>query len=229
MAKAENRLSRETVADGAIALADAEGLEALTIRRLAQELGVTPMALYWHFKNKDELLAGVVDRLWEQVDTTRDRSRPLLEQFRALAESLVTVLRRHRALVPLFQVPGDNDPSPGFLDATETALEILTEYGFDVEPAAAVCGNTLRTAVMLVLGEPGAPTPQQSADDNAEMIRRKRLRLETLPRQRYPRVVAAADALTSCEADQHYGFGLDFFMTALAALPLPARTAAAES
>ncbi|MFE5284922.1 TetR/AcrR family transcriptional regulator [Nocardia sp. NPDC056611] len=229
MAKAENRLSRETVADGAIALADAEGLDALTIRRLAQELGVTPMALYWHFKNKDELLAGVVDRLWEQVDTTRDRSRPLLEQFRALAESLVTVLRRHRTLVPLFQVSRDNDPSPGFLDATEAALEILTEYGLDVDSAAAICGNTLRTAVMLVLGEPGAPAPQQSADDNAEMIRRKRLRLETLPRQRYPRIVQAADALTSCEADRHYGFGLDFFMTALAALPLPARVGAEES
>ena len=42
----------------AIALADAEGLDALTIRRLAQELGVTPMALYWHFRNKEELLAG---------------------------------------------------------------------------------------------------------------------------------------------------------------------------
>lgn len=222
-------MSRETVADGAIALADAEGLDALTIRRLAQELGVTPMALYWHFKNKDELLAGVVDRLWEQVDTTRDRSRPLLDQFRVLVESLVAMLRRHRALVTLFQVAADKDPSPGFLDATETALEILTEYGFDVEPAAAVCGNVLRTAVMLVLGEPGARAPQQSADDNAEMIRRKRLRLETLPRQRYPRIVQAAAALTSCEADQHYGFGLDFFMTALAALPLPAGAAAGES
>ena len=49
------RLSKEVVVECGLALADAEGLEALTIRRLATELGVTPMALYWHFRNKEEL------------------------------------------------------------------------------------------------------------------------------------------------------------------------------
>ncbi|MFI1913484.1 TetR/AcrR family transcriptional regulator [Nocardia sp. NPDC020380] len=217
----ENRLSRETVADSALALADAEGLEALTIRRLAQQLGVTPMALYWHFKNKDELLNGVLDRLWGQIDTTRDRSLPLLDQFRALVESLVTVLRAHRALVPLLEIPSDHEPNPGFLDATETALEILTEYGFDTERAAAICGNALRASIALVLGEPGAATPQQSPEEVTEMIRRKRLRLETLPQQRYPRVVEAAGYLTACDPDRHYNFGLDFFVSAIAALPRP--------
>ena len=50
------RLSRETIVASAVALADAEGLEAVTIRRLAQEHGVTPMAMYWHFSDKDSLL-----------------------------------------------------------------------------------------------------------------------------------------------------------------------------
>src|SRR5215467_7003154 len=48
------RLSRSAVVDRALALADREGLDALTIRRLATELGVTPMALYWHFRSKEE-------------------------------------------------------------------------------------------------------------------------------------------------------------------------------
>jgi len=193
VAKTESRLSREMVADGALALADAEGLEALTIRRLAQELGVTPMALYWHFKNKDELLSGVVDQLWGKVDTTRDLSRPLLEQFRALVESLVAVLREHRSLVPLLQIPRDHEPCAGFLEATETAL---------------------------VLGEPGVADPRQTLDDAAESIRRKRLFLESLPRNRYPRVVQAAEFLTYCEnPDDHYTFGLDFFIGGVTALP----------
>lgn len=51
-----NALSREIVVKRAIAIADAEGLQAVTIRRVAKELGVTPMALYWHFKDKNELL-----------------------------------------------------------------------------------------------------------------------------------------------------------------------------
>jgi len=53
------RLSREAIVVGAIALADAEGLDAVTIRRLAQEHGVTPMAMYWHFSDKDSLLDGL--------------------------------------------------------------------------------------------------------------------------------------------------------------------------
>ncbi|MFB7719025.1 MULTISPECIES: TetR/AcrR family transcriptional regulator [unclassified Nocardia] len=222
MAKTENRLSRESVAEGALALADAEGLDALTIRRLAQELNVTPMALYWHFKNKDELLDGVLGRLWARVDTTRDRSRPPLEQFRALTESLLTVLREHRALAPLLQIPRSSEPSPGFLDAVETALDILVEFGFDVPTAAAICTNALRTTTALVLGEPGAATPQQSPDDAAESSRRKRLTLESLPPQRYPNVVQAAPFLTFCaDPEDHYTFGVDFFIGGIAALPLP--------
>ena len=52
------RLTRAAVVDRALALVDKSGLDALTIRKLATELGVTPMALYWHFRGKDELLQG---------------------------------------------------------------------------------------------------------------------------------------------------------------------------
>ena len=53
----------------AMQLADADGLEALTIRKLATDLGVTPMALYWHFRSKEELLGGLVERVWSEIDT----------------------------------------------------------------------------------------------------------------------------------------------------------------
>ena len=52
------RLSKRAVVDRALELADTDGVEALTIRRLAQDLGVTPMALYWHFRSKEALLEG---------------------------------------------------------------------------------------------------------------------------------------------------------------------------
>ena len=64
---ARERLSREMIVRGALALADAEGLEAVTIRRLAQEHGVTPMALYRHFREKEDLIDAVVDRLLRDV------------------------------------------------------------------------------------------------------------------------------------------------------------------
>ena len=61
-------LTRERVVRTAVALADAEGLESLSIRSLAHKLGVVPMALYKHVGNKDELLDGMVDVVFEEVD-----------------------------------------------------------------------------------------------------------------------------------------------------------------
>src|SRR5262245_34453358 len=66
------RLTRQTVVDRGLRLADADGLEALTIRKLATELGVTPMALYWHFRSKDELLEGLAEQVWAAIDVNVD-------------------------------------------------------------------------------------------------------------------------------------------------------------
>src|SRR5947208_41076 len=142
----EGRLSREAVAEGALALADAEGLEAVTIRRLAQELGVTPMALYWHFKNKDELLSGVAGRIWSKIDGTRDATLVPLAQFRALLSSLLAVLRTHRAAASLLVSPYGKQNEESF-QTTETALAILTDLGFPLDQASAICLHGLRTAV----------------------------------------------------------------------------------
>ena len=65
-------LNREAVLDAAVALADAEGLEKLSMRRLAGELGVEAMSLYNHVKGKRDLLEGIVDKVWAEVDLAAD-------------------------------------------------------------------------------------------------------------------------------------------------------------
>src|ERR1700760_1856344 len=62
------RLTKSTVVGRALELADRDGVDALTIRRLATELSVTPMALYWHFRSKEELLSGLSDQIWSEGD-----------------------------------------------------------------------------------------------------------------------------------------------------------------
>ncbi len=57
------KLSAASIVERAIQIGDTEGIDAVTIRRLATDLGVTPMALYWHFKNKEQLLIGMADHL----------------------------------------------------------------------------------------------------------------------------------------------------------------------
>src|SRR5581483_731082 len=89
------KLSKDAVVDRALKLADTDGLEGLTIRRLAADLGVTPMALYWHFRSKEELLDGLAERVWSEIDVNIDPAATWSAQLRGLLESLVSVLRAH--------------------------------------------------------------------------------------------------------------------------------------
>src|SRR5258705_12007596 len=61
-------LTRELVLGTALRLADQGGLESLSMRKLGQELGVEAMAVYYHFANKDEVLDGIVDLVWAEID-----------------------------------------------------------------------------------------------------------------------------------------------------------------
>ena len=211
------RLSRETVVDGALALTDAEGLEGLTIRRLATHLGVTPMALYWHFKNKDELLDGVADRLWSLVDTLVDPDRPWPARLRTLMESMVDVLRAHPPTASLL-ITTQPDAATNCYEIMEVALRILDDAGFSPGEGAAICRHGLRTVTTLAIGDPGL-TPQQTEEEAAEFIRHKRISLQTLPPKQYPCLVAAAAPLTEIEdPDAYFAFGIDLFVAGVEAL-----------
>ena len=74
-------LSRDAILDRALAIADADGIDAVSVRRLARELGVTPMALYWHFAGKEALLHALGDRLLGGLDLTWTSGRPGRSSF----------------------------------------------------------------------------------------------------------------------------------------------------
>jgi TetR/AcrR family transcriptional regulator, tetracycline repressor protein len=210
------RLSKAAVVGRAITLADAEGLDALTIRRLAQELGVTPMALYWHFRNKDELLNGLADQFWSEIDTDVDEAAPWSAQLRALLESLVQVLRAHSSASQLL-VAGEKQ-SPAALEAIEVTLEVLRRGGFDPQHASAVARSAQWTGLMLAMSEPGYG-PSLSEANRAEHQRRSRIQLAMLPPDRYPCLVEAAEPMTDCnDPDFHYRFGIDLFIRGVQAM-----------
>lgn len=89
------RLNRAQVLATAMRLADESGLDRLSMRSLAQELGVVPMALYKHVSNKDELLDGMVDLVWAEVQLP-EIGAPWRESMRERTVSLRDALRRHR-------------------------------------------------------------------------------------------------------------------------------------
>jgi len=210
------RLTRAAVVDRALALADSAGLEALTIRKLATELGVTPMALYWHFRGKDELLGGLAERLWSEVDLTVDQSAPWPEQLRGLLCSLLTVLRAHPAATQLL-ARTDIVKSEAGLNAVEVTLELLRTAGFSPEDASAVARSTLWTGLMLVMSEPGIVVLDGA--ERTELQRKKQVTMATLPPSRYPRAVECALPMTACDdPEAHYRFGVDLFIAGVAAM-----------
>lgn len=199
----------------ALAVADAEGLDALTIRRLATELGVTPMALYWHFRNKEELLAGLGDQIWSEIDSDVDAGADWHVQLRGILESLLRVLRAHPCASQLL-LAGEKQ-SDAALAVTETTLAVIRRGGFDPEHAAEVARNALWTGLMLVMSEPGFD-PGLTEAERAETQRRSRVRLAMLPPDRYPHLVESAGPLTTCEPEFHYRFGVDLFIAGVRAI-----------
>jgi len=211
-----SRLSKKTVVDRGLALADASGLDGLTIRRLAQDLRVTPMALYWHFRSKEELLVALADRVWSEIDAGIDPAQPWPRQLRGLLESLVRVLRDHPCASQLLMET--EKQSESFLRLTETTLGVLRGAGFDPRHAAEIARSALFTGQMLVMSEPGAK-PGMTGEQIAEHLRRDRVRLAMLPTDRYPNVIDCADALTACDDPEfHYRFGIDLFIAGVNAV-----------
>lgn len=217
------KLSRSAVVDRALALADHDGVDALTIRRLATELGVTPMALYWHFRSKEELIAGLADRIWGEIRTDADPAADWAVQLRHMLESLIDVLRSHSSASTLLM--SSEKLGPSHWQATEKTLEILRTAGFDPEHASEIAKSALWTGLTLVMSEPGFNDAGLTGPERAEIQRRKQVELASLPRDRYPRLVEAAVPMTSCDdgPDFHYRFGIDLFIAGVKALAPPVR------
>lgn len=207
------RLDRDTVVARALALVDAEGLEALTIRRLAVDLGVTPMALYWHFRNKDELLDALVEHL---LGTVRLPAVPAVggrdwaEQLHAALTAFAAALRPHPAIAPLIQARVLFS-APG-LALAERALGLLREGGFTAEQAAQIGGYLVGAVVTLVVAEPGV-----SAEPDLELrdshTRARQAALRSLSPSDYPNVIACAEPLTFCaNGDAYFAQGIDLLV-----------------
>jgi TetR/AcrR family tetracycline transcriptional repressor len=210
------RLTKAAVVDRALALVDKTGLDALTIRKLATELGVTPMALYWHFRSKDDLLEGLGERLWSEIDLTVDRAAPWTEQIRSLLESLLKVMRAHPA-APGLLLQTKKLSAEAQLNATELTLDILRTAGFSPEDASMAARSVLWTGIMLVMSEPGI----ESLDDaeRTEVQRKKQVGLATQSPVKFPRLVECALPMTACDnPEDHYKFGVDLFVGGLAAI-----------
>lgn len=125
------RLNTARVLEAAVALADETGIDGFGMRRLAQELGVVPMALYKHVANKDELLNGMIDIVFAEIEAP-SADADWKSALRRRAISTREALRRHSWAIGLMETAA---PGPANLRNHNAVMGCLREAGFSFETA----------------------------------------------------------------------------------------------
>ncbi len=126
-------LTRGSVVQAAVALADADGVEALTMRKLAERLGVEAMSLYHHVANKDQILDGMVDAVFAEIDLPVV-GRDWRVELRGRCVSARAALARHPWAIGLLESRAN--PGPATLRHHDAVLGTLRAAGFSVPGAA---------------------------------------------------------------------------------------------
>jgi TetR/AcrR family transcriptional regulator, tetracycline repressor protein len=201
------RIDPEKVVDSALAIADDEGPAAVSFRKLAGQHDVTPMALYRHFKDKDDLQAALGDRILADVVLPEPTDEPWDRQLHALLTAFVDALRAHPRLADL-TLPRILVAESG-LALAERALELLIEGGLATDDAAEIGRQTICSLIALVTTDPIAREVNDPEAREAS-LRRKRASLGALSPQRYPLITSAAGALVCPSSqDRYYAVGID--------------------
>jgi AcrR family transcriptional regulator len=175
-------LTRELVLKTALGLADRGGLESLSMRKLGQELGVEAMALYYHFANKDELLDGIVDLVWAEIDL------PIAGEdwriaMRRRAISVHDVLARHRWAIGLME--SRRNPGPENLRHHDAVIGTLRAAGFEM--AMVAHAYSLLDGYIYGYALTKMNLPFDATNDITELAQTM---LEPFPEGRYPNLAA---------------------------------------
>jgi AcrR family transcriptional regulator len=199
-------LTRERVLRAAMEVADEGGIEALTMRRLGQHLGVEAMSLYNHVKNKDDILDGIVDLILGDIDVP-PTGTPWQTAMRTRALSAHATLLAHPWAAS--QIMSRYNIGPGMTRYLDATLGRLREGGFSVQ-GALDAWNTLDshlygfTLQQLNLPFDVAEAPQVSAEV-----------LAGLPVQGFPHVVEVITEIMRTGREEDFEFGLDLILEGL--------------
>lgn len=200
-AKTRVPLSRERILRGAMDVADAGGASALTIRSVAERLDVKPMALYHHVQNKDEILDGLLDLVFGEIDLP-ELDRPWRAEVEKTASSARRALRAHPWAIVLLQ--GGTSPGPATLRHHDAMIGVLRGAGLSVRDTAHAYALLDSYVYGFALSEAALPIngPESVAEVATSMIERH-------PLDGYPHLLEFS-AQHILRADYDFGEEFDF-------------------
>lgn len=199
------KFTKEAVVDAAIGLIEADGLEALTMRRLGRTLGVEGMALYTYFRGKDELLDAVAERILEGLDTNFDRSAPWQSRIRRGALSWARLQEAHPRGFPLVYRGSLRTDAVELL--TEELFDALRAAGFDAPGAALAYQSVVTLIDAALLG-------RSSSTDADVQAAWRRIARDVDP-TRYPRIAEVSPHSAALTWTAVLDSGLDLLLRGL--------------
>ncbi|MEU5261410.1 TetR/AcrR family transcriptional regulator C-terminal domain-containing protein [Amycolatopsis sp. NPDC021455] len=205
-------LSRERIVRAAVRLADADGLDAVSLRKVAAALDVGPMRLYGYIATKEELLDLMVDAVYAEIRPAGDGWREVL---RSLAEAVRKAVHRHEWLADL--LGGRPQLGPNTMAAGEAVLAAMGDVGLDtVVPAVAAVNAYVYGAVRREITERRAE--RTSGMDKRQWQAAYGPYLErTFATGRFPAVATMVRDGPHLDAGETFRIGLDFVLDGIAA------------
>jgi AcrR family transcriptional regulator len=203
-------LSRGRVLRAAVAFADESGIGSLTMRKLGEALGVEAMSLYNHVANKDELLDGMVDLVFSEIDLPSG-GEDWKTAMRQRAVSARQALSRHRWAIGLME--SRTSPGPATLRHHDAVIGSLRASGFSIEMAAHAYSVLDSYVYGFALQE--ASLPFDTAEETAELAE---MILKRLPADEYPHLteLTVEHVLQpGYDYGNEFAFGLDLILDGL--------------
>ncbi|MEI3847700.1 MULTISPECIES: TetR/AcrR family transcriptional regulator [unclassified Microbacterium] len=210
-------LSKHRVVLEAIRLADREGVDGLSMRRLADALEAGAMSLYHYVANKDELLDAMTDVVFEEIELPSEET-DWQSAMRRRAISARQALARHPWAIGLME--SRTSPGPANLRHHEAVIACLRKAGFSV--LMATHANWLLDSYVYGFALQASSLPFDTADELADMA--EDVYLPQLPPDEFPYLNESAAALAAAGFDptEQFTFGLDLVLAALEPLRAPA-------
>ena len=213
-------LTRDSIVDAALLVLDRQGYDGFSMRAVADELGTGPASLYWHVKNKDELLNLVIDRVAGELEVPQPNPQHWQNQVKEVARQMRALMHRHPgvARITLGRIP----VGPNIIETNERILAILREAGLPDRTAAYVVDLfSLYIGAYAYEESLGLASPTGEDLPPDQVVGMIRGYFESLPPERFPHTLAIVDQLFAGGFDERFEFGLDVLVKGLAATKEP--------
>jgi len=203
-------LSEDLVVETALRILRSEGLDAVTMRRVATELDTGPASLYVYIGGRDKLRRAMLDRVAGSVAIEEPDPARWREQLHALVEGMLRALEAHPGIASV--AVADPPTSERTLLVADNMMGVLLAGGITPRDAAWACdilpllttASAMETEVHIARGH-----------SQEETVERLDAAFGALPAERFPNIVEHGDVLTSGSGDERFRFAIDVFLDGL--------------